>query len=362
MESSQIRVAQIMGKMNNGGVEAVVMNYYRAIDKSKIQFDFIVDEGSCCPQKDEIEKLGGKVIFVPPYSHFFKYQKALQRIFRENDYKIVHSHITTLNVFPLRVAKKCGIKIRISHAHSTAGRGEPIRNAIKYILRLFSKLYPTHLFACGEYAGRWLYGSKSFEKGRVTVIKNAVDSERFRYDSSKGKELRKSLGIKENTIVIGNIGRFVSQKNHMFLIKTFKAIHSINQNTVLAIIGDGPLENKIKRYVEDKKISDSVLFLGIKSNTAPYYNLFDCFMLPSIYEGLPVVGIEAQFNGLTCLFSNRMTKEILINSNSYMLPLSKKRWINIPSLERVEPNANALDEYKINVVSNRLLTIYEEGL
>lgn len=362
MKDNQIRVAQIMGKMNNGGVEAVVMNYYRAINKNIIQFDFIVDEDSLCPQREEIEKLGGRVIFVPSYSHFFKYQKALFNIFRKNNYSIVHSHITTLNIFPLRIAKKCGVKVRISHAHSTAGSGELIKNTIKTILRPFSKLYPTHLFACGEYAGRWLYGNRAFNKGRVCIIKNAIPWERFIYSKSKGEELRTELGIKKNTIVIGNIGRFVPQKNHKFLIKAFKKIHDVNADTMLVLIGDGPLEDNIKKVVNAEGLLDSVMFLGIKSDAAPYYNLFDCFMLPSIYEGLPVVAIEAQFNGLPCFFSDRMTKEVLINDNARMLPLSLKFWNNASSLERVEPNIDALKEYKIENISNKLLCYYEESL
>ena len=177
-----IRIAQVIGKWLGGGVEAVVMNYYRHIDRNKIQFDFICDSDSTNIPYEEIEKLGGKVILVPPYQKVFAYHKELKKIFKENNYKIVHSHINTLSVFPLYAAKCAGVPIRIAHSHSTTNKKEWKKNFIKQILRPFSKIFATHYFACSEYAGRWLFGNKEYDKGKVFLLNNAIDVNRFKYD------------------------------------------------------------------------------------------------------------------------------------------------------------------------------------
>lgn len=322
-----IRIAQIMGKMNNGGVEAVVMNYYRNIDRKKIQFDFIVDNDSTCPQKAEIESLGGQVIFVPPYSKIKEYAKMLKKIFLNNKYKIVHSHITTLNVFPLRIAKKCGIPVRISHAHSTSGKGEFVRNLIKYTLRPFSKIYATHYFACSEYAGKWLYGKKSYKKGQIYVLNNAIDVEKFKFDSDTRNEIRKRLNVGDGCILVGHIGRFVMQKNHLFLLEIFNSIYKKNKNVKLLLIGNGPMMASVKKRISEYELGNSVIILESTEEAYKYYNAMDIFMLPSIYEGLPVVGVEAQCNGLICYFSDKITKEVFLLESSKFFKLDVKKWV-----------------------------------
>ena len=177
-----IVVAQIMGKWVGGGVEAVIMNYYRHIDRSKIQFDFICDEDSTNIPYEEIEKLGGHVILCPPYQKLFKYMKFLEKLFREKKYRIVHSNINTLSVFPLRAAKKAGVKVRIAHSHSTSNPKEWKKNLLKNTLRPFSKKYATDYFACGELAGRYLFGNKTFDSGKVKIVHNAIDVEKFKFD------------------------------------------------------------------------------------------------------------------------------------------------------------------------------------
>ena len=182
METKPIRVAQIIGKWLGGGVEAVVMNYYRHIDRNKIQFDFICDEDSTNIPYEEIESLGGKVIIIPPYQKLFKYIKELTKVLKEGKYKIVHSHINTLSVFPLYCAKKAKVPVRIAHSHSTTHKKEWKKNLMKQILKPFSKLFATNYFACSEYAGRWLFGDKEFDKGNVYVLNNAIDVDKFKYD------------------------------------------------------------------------------------------------------------------------------------------------------------------------------------
>ena len=282
----KIIVAHIMGKWNGGGVESVVMNYYRNIDRNRIQFHFLCDEDSTDIPYEEIEKLGGKVIVIPPYQKLFKYQKELYRIFKENNYKIIHSHINELSVFPLRIAKKAGVPIRIAHSHSTSNKKEWKKNILKMILRPFSKLYANNYFACTEYAGKWLFGKKVVERKELNVINNAIDLKKFEFNEKIREDLRKELGIKEDTIVIGHIGRFMKQKNHEFLIDVFEKAIKQDDNIYLILVGQGPLEDKIKEMAKEKGIENKILFLGQRNDVNKLYQAMDIFVLPSLYEGL----------------------------------------------------------------------------
>ena len=306
------------------------MNYYRNIDKDKIQFHFLCDEDSTNIPYEEIEKMGGRVIIIPPYQRLFEYQKELYRIFKENKYKIVHSHISTLSVFPLRIAKKAGVPIRIAHSHSTSNKKEWKRNLIKNILRPFSKLYANQFFACSELSGRWLFGEKAFKNGKIKIINNAIDLEKFKFNKEKRNEIRKKLKIDENIILVGHIGRFVTQKNHEFLIDVFDEIHRRKQNSKLILIGQGNLKENIIEKIKYLGLQDYVIFTGQTTNVSDYYNAMDIFVLPSLYEGLPVVGIEAQANGLLCEFSTDMTKETKVLNTTKFISLKEtpENWAN----------------------------------
>lgn len=330
MAEKPIRVAEILGKYIGGGVEAVVMNYYRNIDRSKVQFDFICDDDSTDIPYQEIEELGGRVILVPPYQKVFKYQKELRRIFKENNYKIVHSHINTLSVFPLMAAKKAGVPIRIAHSHSTTNKKEWKKNLLKQLLKPFSKVYATDYVCCSELAGRWLFGDKTYDKGNVYLLNNAIDLDKFIYDENVRKLKRKELNLKDEQLVIGHIGRFVAQKNHTFLIDIFDKIHKENKNAILLLAGQGPLIEEIKQKVNKLGLNDYVRFLGLRSDANELYQAFDVFLLPSLYEGLPVVGVEAQAAGLLCILSDDMTKETkVLNSTSFMsLSADANEWAN----------------------------------
>ena len=282
----KIIIAHIMGKWNGGGVESVVMNYYRNIDRNKIQFHFLCDEDSTDIPYEEIEKLGGKVIVIPPYQKLFKYQKELYRIFKENNYKIVHSHINALSVFPLRIAKKAGVPIRIAHSHSTSNKKEWKKNILKMILRPLSKLYANNYFACTEYAGTWLFGKKVVERKELNVINNAIDLKKFEFNENTRKALREELGIKDDTLIIGHVGRFMKQKNHEFLVEVFNEVYKKNQNTLLILIGQGPLLSEIKEKAINLNIEDKIKFIGQVTDVEKYYNIMDIFLFPSIYEGL----------------------------------------------------------------------------
>lgn len=310
-----LRIAQVMGKWLGGGVESVVMNYYRNIDRSAVQFDFICDSDSTDIPYDEIESLGGRVFVVPPYQKVFAYRKALVKLFKENGYKIVHSHLNTLSVFPLSAAKKAGIKIRIAHSHSTSNKKEFKRNVSKKILRPWTNLFATEYFCCSEVAGRWQFGDKKYDGGKVFLLRNAIDLEKFRFNEEKRKSKREELGIDEDTFVLGHIGRFMAQKNHKFLIDIFKSVHDKNANSILLLAGQGPLFNEVKEYADSMGLCESVKFLGQRSDVADLYQAFDVFVLPSLYEGLPVVIVEAQGTGLKCLTSDKVSYESKISSD-----------------------------------------------
>lgn len=335
-----IRVAHIIGKWLGGGVEAVVMNYYRHIDRTKIQFDFLCDEDSTNIPYEEIEQLGGRVILIPPYQKVFKYQKELIRIFKENNYKIVHSHINTLSVFPLRAAKKAGVKVRIAHSHSTTNKKEWKKNLLKQVLRPFSKVYATDYMCCSELAGRWLFGNKEYDKGNVYLLNNAIDLDKFKYDESLRKKKRKELGIKDNTLVIGHIGRFVAQKNHTFLIDIFNEVHKKNNNSLLLLVGQGPLMANIKEKVKSLGLEESVIFLGQRNDANELYQAMDVFCLPSLYEGLGMVLIEAQTNGLHCITSTETPKIANVGN-----------LIKFVALNNIEDFANEILKIKTNRVN-----------
>ena len=313
----------IIGKWVGGGVEAVIMNYYRHINHNRIQFDFICDSDSTNIPYDEIEKLGGRVILVPPYQKLPSYIKELKKVLKENNYQIVHSNINTLSVFPLYAAKKAGVPIRIAHSHSTSNKKEWKKNLIKNLLKPFSKVYATNYMCCSELAGKWLFGTKEFNKGKVYLLNNAIDLDQFQYNEKTRISKRKQLGIESNTFVVGHIGRFVEQKNHRFLIDIFNELHKKNNNSILLLAGQGPLKKEMEEKVHALGIEDSVLFLGQRSDVDELYQAFDLFLLPSLYEGLPVVGVEAQASGNLCYLSDDMTKETKVLDSTVFMSLDK---------------------------------------
>ena len=322
-EKYPVRIAQIIGKMHNGGVESVVMNYYRNIDHEKIQYDFIVDDDSTnTDMQNEIENLGGRVITVPAYQKQFAYQKALYELFRKNNYPIVYSHLNTLSVFPLFAAWRAGIKIRVAHNHSTAGKGEFKRNIMKYSLRPFAKLFPTHLCACSRFAGEWLFGKSAMNSGRVKVWQNAIDISRFTYNESIRNDIRRELKL-ENKFVVGHAGRFMKQKNHSFLIDIFNEIHKRRSDSVLLLAGNGPLMDSIKDKVFRLGLKDSVIFMGDVHGMGRYYQAMDIFILPSLYEGLGMVAVEAQVSCLPVICSDEVPNEAVICDNIKFLSLGK---------------------------------------
>ena len=318
-----MRVAQVMGIMNSGGVEAVVMNYYRAIDRSKIQFDFFVDETCSFPQRDEIERLGGRYYFVPPYYHVAAYIRTLRKLFRQNDYSIVHAQINTVNFFPLLAARLAGVPVRICHNHSTANWGELKKTLLKYLLRPFASVFATDYFACGERAGRWMYQNRRYNAGKVQIMPNAIPAEAFAFDPQARELLRAEAGVGPDTFVVGHVGRFTYAKNHAFLLDIFRAFHEATPDSVLLLVGEGELESDIKDRIQGLHLESCTRLLGVRKDVNKLYSAMDVFCLPSFYEGFPVVLVEAQANGLPCIISDRVTSEAVQADLTDVLPIGE---------------------------------------
>ena len=306
-----IRIAQIVGKMNSGGVETVVMNYYRNIDRRRVQFDFIIDSDSKHPPIEEIERLGGRAYIVKPYKNLTKYVFQVYRVIKNNNYKIVHSHLNTISVFPLLAAFLAGARVRIAHNHSTAVKGEP-KTLLKNLLKPLAKVFATHYFACSEHAGRWLFGDECFERGHVKIVNNAIDLSKFKFNKSMRALIRAELGI-EDKLVIGHVGRVVYPKNHDFLIDIFEQIYQRDKNTRLLLVGDGNLKDNILKKIRARNLENAVIFLGVIDDIASIYQAMDAFVLPSLYEGFGMVGIEAQATGIKLFCSEAVPEEVKVS-------------------------------------------------
>lgn len=362
-----IRIAQIIGKWVGGGVEAVVMNYYRHIDRSKLQFDFICDSDSTNIPYDEIEKLGGKVILIPPYQKIFKYHKELKKVLNEGNYKIVHSHINTLSVFSLWAAKCAKVPVRIAHSHSTTNKKEWKKNLLKIVLRPFVKVFATNYMACTEHAARWMFGDKYFENGKVYLLNNAIDLDKYKYNEKVRAKVRKELKISNDTFVIGHIGRYVEQKNHRFLIDIFNEYHKKNKKSLLLLIGQGPLMEEMKQKVKDYNIESSVQFLGQRDDANELYQAMDLFLFPSLYEGLGMVVVEAQCAGLPCVVSTEVPKIAKVSDSINFVELNDSIDIWNNKIEKYDKYQRKTDlesikklGYDINVESRKIEIKYSE--
>lgn len=327
--SKPLRVMQVVGRMMGGGVEAAVMNYYRCIDKNRIQFDFVVQSDSLAVPKKEIESLGGRIFFVPSYNNPIAYMSACSQIFENTHPFIVHSHMNAVSVFVLRAAKHMGVPVRIAHSHSTSNPKEFRKTAVKKILRPLSRIYPTDLAACSNYAARWLFGDKAVDRRQVRIIKNSIDLRVFHYDSAARQSLRKNIGANESTVVVGQVGRLCFQKNQQLTLRAFSELLSTESNSLLVFIGTGDDENKLRKLADELHVSQSVRFLGMRNNVSSWYSAFDVLAFPSEYEGLGMAAIEAQAESLPVVASDKVTSEAFIEKKlCYLVPLkaSPKLW------------------------------------
>lgn len=302
-----IRIAVIMGKMHSGGKKNLVMEYYRHIDRNKIQFDFLCDEDSNSIPKEEIESLGGSVYIIPPYQKIFSNMKAIYSICKKNKYSIMHGYNSTMNIFAMFVGKLAGVPIRINECISM-GHKDDKKDLLKKILKPFARCFSTHYMANGEVCGRWQFGEKMYNSGKVEVFKTVIDTDKNMYCPDLRDKTRKEYGLEKN-IVIGHIGRLTAQKNTLYIIDIFSEIVRKEHRAKLLIIGDGELKYDMLQRIKKYKIENEVLYLGRREDIQQFYNAMDAFLLPSLYEGLPVVGVEAECCGLPMFFSTEIPIE-----------------------------------------------------
>ena len=316
-----IRVLQCVNDMHRAGLETMLMNYYRNIDRSEIQFDFLTHRPQRSDYDDEIESLGGKIYYAPRLypQNYPKYFKWMKQFFCEHpEYKIIHSHIDAMSYLPLKAAKRANIPVRIAHSHNTA-----IDKDFKYLLKSYFRFklpkVANYYCACGKEAGEFLFPGKKY-----TYIPNAIEIDRFLFNENVRMKKRRELGIKDE-IVIGHIGRMSYQKNHKYLIDVFAEILKKKKDSILLLIGVGEKLEDIKKYVERLGLSEQVRFLGNRADVDELYQAMDVFVMPSLFEGLPVVGVEAQFSGLPCIFSNQVPEEVNFTNKAMFISLNEKK-------------------------------------
>lgn len=294
--------------MNRGGAETLIMNLYRNIDRSRVQFDFLTCKEGVFDE--EIKSFGGKIYRIPYVTDVghIGYVQALSDFFRSNShYKIIHSHMDKMSGLVLRSAQKAGIPIRIAHSHNTNSEGGLAAKVYKLYAGSYIRSSATHLLACSKIAASWLFSSRSVE---AEILTNGIDCTQFGFSQNIRKEVREELKLQPEQLVIGHVGRFARQKNHTFLIDIFQEVKRQKSDAILILAGDGPLREDIGKKVQSLDLEKNVRFLGIRSDISRLLQAFDVFVFPSLHEGLPVTLVEAQGSGLPCVISKDISQEV----------------------------------------------------
>ena len=306
------------------GVMSFVMNLYNNIGRSNYQFDIMYIIDTPTTYEKEITALGGKTTFIkkPNLTSVYKFYRQVDKFLKEHayEYSTIHLHEVLVGPIMLPLAHKYGIKNRIIHSHNSMPSEKPIRALRNNLLCLPIKRLSNVWLACSEKAGIFLYGNKDLK--HVQIVNNAIDLKKYSYNSKVRHAIRDSYNISSNTLVIGHVGRFNDQKNHSHLINTIEALNHKHKDFILLLVGNGPNEEQIKQMVDNKKLTNKVRFLGIRSDINQILQAVDVFVLPSLFEGLPIAGIEAQAAGLPCVFSDAITKETEITDNVVFIPLT----------------------------------------
>lgn len=371
-----IRVLHVLGKLNRGGAESMIMSIYRNIDRNRVQFDFVKHTETVGVFEEEIKSLGGQIYYIPRYTghNHMKYIKKWRELFKERKTDwIVHGHLRSTATLYLKIAKKNEL-ITIAHSHSTSN-GSGISAMVKNLLQLSIKDNADYNFAASKESGKWLFGEEITEKENFIVFKNAVETDKFLFNNDVRNIKRKELSLEGKT-VIGHVGNFSKVKNHDFLVDIYKEYLKLNHNSVMILIGEGSEKEKIKLKVHNYNLDNKILFLGSRLDVHDLLQAMDLFLFPSFYEGFPVSLVEAQTSGIKCVISDSITDEIKITSliESISLEQSPKFWaeqINKYSVgyERkdmseqikkagydVETMAKWLEEFYFKKYSNHQLT------
>lgn len=330
MSNEPIRILHVLTAMNRAGAETMLMNLYRDFDRTKIQFDFAVTTTKHCDYDDEIESLGGHIIHYPLYTgkNHFAYKKWWREFFCNHpEYRIVHGHIGSTAAIYLKIAKKYGC-FTIAHSHSTSG-GFGLR---KLLYKIYS--FPTRYIAdfcvgCSTEALVSRYGRKMAKLDKSRILPNGVDVDKYRYDPIINAEVRKELGISEGQIVVGTVGRLYQPKNPYFIIDILIELKKYCRDYVFLWVGTGELKDEIFALIKDNNLQDNVLLLGVRSDVPRILQALNVFILPSIYEGLPVIGVEVQSAGIPMLCSDKVSPEVGLSKCCKFLPItSVKPWVD----------------------------------
>lgn len=345
-----IRVLHYVGIMNRGGMESFIMNLYRSINREKIQFDFAIHGNSAGDYEKEITELGGKFYYFPHMrENPLKYRKAWRDFWKTNSkhYVAFHMHTNSLaNVIAMEEAAKAKIPVRIIHAHSSMADKGKLQWLNDFLHKNHQKRLPklaTNLFSCSEAATKWLFGETEIRDLKVLQIKNGIDIEQFKFDSTKRLEIRNKLGLADKK-VIGHAGTFLPVKNHAFLINVVEQAYRMDNSVRCVLLGDGRLFDEIKSLVKEKNLEKIVLFMGKRDDVQDMLSAMDLFVMPSLFEGLPVSLVEVQTNGLPVLVSDGITSDVKLCNNFHFLSLkeSASTWAEnaLEIMNRNERNEN----------------------
>ena len=360
------KVLHILGGMGRGGAPSFIINNMVKTDSESVQYDFLVRKDNCVFD-DVIKKHGGNVYIVPEFpKHFLTNYFETKRFFVEHigEYAAVHIHANALlYMLPIRLACKYWKCKVIVHSHNTQSN---MRGAsfIHKINRKFFLPNSCVRLACSNEAGKWLYGNENFK-----VINNAVDTTAFVFDFEKRKKIRGEFRLPESTVVIGNIGRFESVKNHEFMVDIFSEYLKLNKDACLLLVGDGSLKETIKQKVRALGIENKVIFTGLRKDTYNFYSAFDVFLMPSLYEGLPFTLVEAQTSGVNCLVSDNITTEVILTDLITRMSLdeSSNQWAKTMYSLNIDGNRCGYEkeiikaEYDTTVTAKILEEIYTGG-
>lgn len=357
-----IRVLQVLGGLNRGGAETMVMNLYRNIDRNKIQFDFIKHTESKCAYDDEIKELGGRIYSIPKYKVYnhFQYKKAWSNFFKKHpEYKIIHGHVRSTATIYLKIAKKYGL-YTIAHSHSTSS-GKGIKAIIKSILQFRIRYIADYFMGCSQKANEWLFGKKIANSGRSFVLPNAIDVDKYKYNKEIAKKIKTEFNIENDEMVIGNVGRFSYMKNHKFLIEIFEKLNE-KVRCKLLLIGDGELKHNIQEMVVRKNLQNKVIFTGVRNDVNDILQAIDIFLMPSIFEGLPVTLVEAQAAGVPCLISDNITNEVNLTDLIYResLKADAETWEN--RIRKIELTKNRQNHIYSDSIKSKGYNIEEEAM
>ncbi len=357
---SKIKILMVLGSLKYcNGITSYALNYYKGLDKDRFEIDFAVHRSIETDYTKQILNSGSKIFYMGDFNikSLLGVKKRIKKLLKENHYDIIHCHILNIAYFYFSVAKKCNVKVRLLHSHATKNSDNYLKNIRNSIFKRLALKYSTHFWACSDLAGNYLFGNRNYK-----IIRNAIDYDKFYYSEETRNELLEQLKISKDTLILGFVGRFTNQKNIPFLIQISQALKEKLFNFKMVMIGDGDLKEAIEKEISKKELEDKIVILESRPDVNKYYSLFDIFLLPSFFEGLPVTGVEAQVSGCPCLFSDAITKELDFTGNCKFLSInSTNEWTEyISNFQKTRLQSIPLDfslENETKVVENAYIEL-----